>query len=78
MPAAKRHGLASAHRVLLRLARRLKMPPTAKEYRDALGVGSTRTAWRYLNELEAGGLIRRWPGARGMSIKGWTPPKVSA
>lgn len=43
-------------------------PPTIEELRVRLGVGSTRTVLRYLQELEADGLIQRWPGARGIKI----------
>lgn len=42
--------------------------PTIEEFRKALGVGSTRTVLRYLQELEDGGFIRRAPGARGIQI----------
>ncbi len=31
------------------------VPPTIEELRQALGVGSTRTVLRYLQELEAAG-----------------------
>lgn len=53
---------------LTRLMSQLGMPPTVAEYRDALGVGSTRTALRYLRDLETAGHIWRWPGARGIAI----------
>jgi repressor LexA len=43
-------------------------PPTIEELRVRLGVGSTRTVLRYLQELEAERLIERWPGARGIKI----------
>jgi len=42
--------------------------PTIEEFRRALGVGSSRTVLRYLQELENGGFIRRAPGARGIQI----------
>ncbi len=42
--------------------------PTIEEFRQALGVGSSRTVLRYLQELEDGGFIRRAPGARGIQI----------
>jgi repressor LexA len=42
--------------------------PTIEEFRKALGVGSTRTVLRYLQELEGGGFIRRSPGARGIQV----------
>jgi len=51
---------------LKRLIAKLDMPPTIEELRDELGVGSTRTALRYLSELEVAGVIERWPGARGL------------
>lgn len=40
--------------------------PTVEELRRLLKAGSTRTVWRYLQQLEAEGFIERWPGARGM------------
>lgn len=42
------------------------MPPTIDELRRAFRVGSTRTIYRYLKEMEAAGYLKRWPGARGM------------
>lgn len=42
--------------------------PTIEEFRQALGVGSTRTVLRYLQELQDGGFIRRAPGARGIQV----------
>jgi repressor LexA len=42
--------------------------PTIEEFRQALGVGSSRTVLRYLQELEDGGFIRRAPGARGIQV----------
>jgi repressor LexA len=42
--------------------------PTIEEFRKALGVGSTRTVLRYLQELEDDGFIRRAPGARGIQV----------
>jgi repressor LexA len=44
------------------------VPPTIEELRRALGVGSTRTVLRYLQQLEADGHIERWHGARGMKL----------
>jgi LexA DNA binding domain len=44
------------------------MAPTVAEFTQALGVGSTRTAMRYLRKLEARGLIQRWHGARGIKL----------
>lgn len=43
-------------------------PPTVEELRRALGLGSTRTALRYLSWLEQSGAIERWPGARGVRL----------
>jgi len=45
------------------------VPPTVKELQVALGVHSTRTVLRYLQGLEKGGSIERWPGSRGMRLK---------
>src|SRR5689334_8825595 len=44
-------------------------PPTIEELRQVLGVGSTRTALRYLQALEEAGDIQRWPGARGIRVR---------
>lgn len=44
-------------------------PPTVEELRALLTLGSTRTALRYLQQLEAEGLIERWSGARGMRLR---------
>lgn len=44
-------------------------PPTIEELREALGLGSTRTVLRYLQELEDDGEIERWSGARGIRLK---------
>jgi SOS-response transcriptional repressor LexA len=39
--------------------------PTVRELKAILGVGSTRTVFRYLRALEVDGYITRlWPGAR--------------
>src|ERR1044072_1663828 len=43
-------------------------PPTIAEVRQTLGVGSTRTVLRYLQELEDGKFIRRHPGSRGIEV----------
>ena len=43
-------------------------PPTIEELRVELGVGSTRTVLRYLQELEEAGRIDRWSGARGIKL----------
>lgn len=50
-------------------------PPTVEELRKALGVGSTRTALRYLQELQDAGRIDRWSGARGIRL---TQPQPEA
>jgi SOS-response transcriptional repressor LexA len=47
---------------------KLGMPPTIAELRRVLKVGSSRTVLRYLLSLEKQGLIKRWPGARGLRI----------
>lgn len=44
------------------------VPPTIEELRAKLKVGSTRTIVRYLQWLEEGGDIERWPGARGLKL----------
>jgi repressor LexA len=43
-------------------------PPTIEELRQLLELGSSRTVLQYLQELERGGYIRRWPGGRGIQI----------
>jgi repressor LexA len=53
---------------LERYAIQHRRAPTIEEFRQALGVGSSRTVLRYLQELEAGGFIRRAPGARGIQV----------
>lgn len=45
------------------------LPPTVAELKAALGLGSTRTALRYLEALQEQGDIERWPGARGMRVR---------
>lgn len=55
------------------------MPPTTSEFAKALGYNSKDTGARYLKALAAAGKVTLWAGARrGMVIKGWSPPKVSA
>lgn len=44
------------------------MAPTVEELRQALGVGSTHTVQRYLQQLERDGFIDRWSGARGIKL----------
>lgn len=48
---------------------RNSLPPTVEELRRLLGVGSTRTVLRYLDELEEEGYIERWSGARGLRMR---------
>jgi repressor LexA len=50
-------------------------PPTIEELRAELGLGSTRTALRYLQELQDEGRIDRWSGARGIKL---TQPQPDA
>lgn len=52
------------------LSHDIGMPPTVEELREYLGLGSVRTVLRYLSSLESAGLIRRWPGARGVVVTG--------
>lgn len=66
-----RKRLATAEDVLAVLQRWIAQeghPPTIEELRQELGVGSTRTVLRYLQELEEEGAIRRWPGSRGIRL----------
>lgn len=66
-----RKRLATAEDVLSVLERWIAQeghPPTIKELRQELGVGSTRTVLRYLEELEHEGAIRRWSGSRGIQL----------
>jgi repressor LexA len=42
--------------------------PTVEELRQALGVGSTHTVQRYLQQLQQEGFIDRRPGARGIKL----------
>jgi repressor LexA len=48
---------------------RNSVPPTVEELRRLLGVGSTRTVLRYLDELQQEGYIDRWSGARGLRMR---------
>jgi repressor LexA len=48
---------------------RNSVPPTVEELRRLLGVGSTRTVLRYLDELKEEGYIERWSGARGLRMR---------
>ncbi|MCA8890417.1 MAG: transcriptional repressor LexA [Hyphomonas sp.] len=54
--------------VIARLLAETGQPPTIEELREELGVGSTRTVLRYLQELEEAGVIERWSGARGLRL----------
>jgi repressor LexA len=70
-PAMGRPRTYDSEQILVALERFLvqnRRPPTIEEFREALGVGSTRTVLRYLRGLEAAGFIRRAPGARGIQI----------
>lgn len=57
--------------VITRLMVELGVSPTIREIQKALNVGSGRTVLRYLLSLEKQELIERWPGARGLRVKGW-------
>jgi len=48
---------------------RSSVPPTIEELRRLLGVGSTRTVLRYLDQLKEEGYIERWSGARGLRMR---------
>jgi repressor LexA len=48
---------------------RNSVPPTIEELRRLLGVGSTRTVLRYLDQLKEEGYIERWSGARGLRMR---------
>jgi repressor LexA len=48
---------------------RNSIPPTIEELRRLLGVGSTRTVLRYLDQLKEEGYIERWSGARGLRMR---------
>jgi repressor LexA len=48
---------------------RNSVPPTIEELRRLLGVGSTRTVLRYLDQLNEEGYIERWSGARGLRMR---------
>lgn len=48
---------------------RNSIPPTVEELRRLLGVGSTRTVLRYLDQLTEEGYIERWSGARGLRMR---------
>jgi repressor LexA len=55
--------------VLSRWFIRNSVPPTVEELRRLLGVGSTRTVLRYLDDLKEEGYIERWSGARGLRMR---------
>lgn len=69
MPPPRKVQLDEVARALKKLIAQLGMPPTIDELRIELGIGSTRTALRYLSELEDAGVIDRWPGARGLRMR---------
>lgn len=67
-----RPKLLSEEQVLDALTRwftRNSVPPTIEELRRLLGVGSTRTVLRYLDQLNKEGYIERWSGARGLRMR---------
>lgn len=68
MPPKRKFSAATVAAALSKLVARDGRPPTIEELREELGVGSTRTVLRYLEELEEAGVIERWPGARGMRV----------
>ena len=68
MPPKRKFSAADVAAALNKLVARDGRPPTIEELRAELGVGSTRTVLRYLEELEESGVIERWPGARGMRV----------
>lgn len=59
---------AQVLRALQKLVVEHGQAPTVEELRQVLGVGSTRTALRYLKALEESGDIERWSGARGIRL----------
>lgn len=67
-----RPKLLSKEQVVDALSRwftRNSVPPTIEELRRLLGVGSTRTVLRYLDQLNEEGYIERWSGARGFRMR---------
>lgn len=67
-----RPKLLSNEQVVNELSRwftRNSVPPTIEELRRLLGVGSTRTVLRYLDQLQEEGHIERWSGARGLRMR---------
>ena len=67
-----RPKLLSNEQVVNELSRwftRNSVPPTIEELRRLLGVGSTRTVLRYLDQLQEEGHIERWSGARGLRMQ---------
>lgn len=68
MAPARKISRSSVLRTLSQLQIEGGKPPTIEELRVALGVGSTRTVLRYLQELEEAGDIERWSGARGIRL----------
>lgn len=68
MPPKRKVSAATVAEAINKLLTRDGRPPTIEELRNELGVGSTRTVLRYLEELDETGVIERWPGARGMRM----------
>lgn len=66
-----RKQVLNNHQVLRAIQRSVLnrgISPTIEELRKELGVGSTRTVLRYLQQLEEAGFIERWRGARGLKL----------
>jgi repressor LexA len=68
MPRKKKLSSEQVLKAVHRLLTERGHPPTVEELRSELGLGSTRTAFRYLQDLESEGHIERWSGARGIKI----------
>lgn len=68
MAPSRKASAALVAEVIARLLAETGQPPTIEELREELGVGSTRTVLRYLQELEEAGVIERWSGARGLRL----------
>jgi repressor LexA len=66
-----RRPLLTKEKVLIALQRWMAnhgRQPSVNELRQELGVASTRTVFRYLQQLEDDGAIRRRPGAPGVKL----------
>jgi repressor LexA len=59
-----------------RTMRETGLPPTIRELARKLGGVSTRTIHRYLEKIEAEGLIERWRGSRGIRLLRSANPHV--